>query len=156
MALPARRSERSSAAARPARWSPMQELEQLHERMGQLMETTWPGSGELAGAWSPPVDIEETDDAWVVEAEIPGVKRDDINVELHDGELAISGEIKERERKGLLRRQTRRVGQFDYRVSLPGELDADRIDASLESGVLTLRIPKPEKAQPRRIEIKGG
>ena len=156
MALPARRSERGAAPASPARWTPFQELEQLHERMGRLMETTWPGSGELAGPWSPPVDIEETDDAWVVEAEIPGVEREDINVELHDGELAISGEIKERERKGLLRRQTRRVGQFDYRVSLAGEVDADRIDASLESGVLTLRIPKPEKAQPRRIEITGG
>ncbi len=158
MALPARRSEQTSPSASSARWTPFQELEDLHERMGRLMETGWPGSRELAGAgpWSPPVDIEEQDDAWLVEAEIPGVEREDINVELHEGELAISGEIKERERKGILRRRTRRVGQFDYRVSLPGELDPDRVEASLDGGILRLRLPKPEKAQRRRIEIKGG
>jgi HSP20 family protein len=157
MALPSRRSEQTSPSASPARFSPFQELEDLHDRMGRLMETAWSGSQELGrSTWSPPVDIEERDDAWIVEAEIPGVEREDINVELHDGELAISGEIKERERKGILRRRTRRVGEFDYRVSLPGELDAEGVEASLDGGVLRLQVPKPEKAQRRRIEIKGG
>ena len=129
----------------------------MHERMGRLLEGNLGDLGGLGeGAWSPLVDIEETDDAWIVEADLPGVKRGDVEVELRDGELAISGELKERERRGLLRRRTRRTGRFDYRVTLPGEFDADAIDASLEHGVLTVRVPKPQRAQPRRIEIKGG
>jgi HSP20 family protein len=106
--------------------------------------------------WSPLVDIEETEDAWVLEAELPGVRREDVNVEVRDGELAITGELKERERKGVLRRQTRRTGRFDYRVTLPGDVEADKIEASLEHGVLTLRVPKAPQAQPRRIEVKAG
>ena len=150
--LPTRREERS-----PARWDPFRELEEMHERMGRLLEGNLGDLGGLGeGAWSPLVDIEETDDAWIVEADLPGVKRGDVEVELRDGELAISGELKERERRGLLRRRTRRTGRFDYRVTLPGEFDADAIDASLEHGVLTVRVPKPQRAQPRRIEIKGG
>ena len=150
MPLPARRS-----ASPPERWDPFRELEDLHARMGRLMESAWPGGTEGGGIWSPLVDIEETEDAWLVEAELPGVKEKDINVEVSDSELAISGELKERERKGILRRRTRRTGQFDYRVTLPGEADADRIEASLNEGVLTVRVPKPERARPRRIEIKS-
>lgn len=151
MALPIRRS-----SSPPERWDPFRELEELHTRIGQLIESDWPGPADgAAGIWAPLVDIEETDDAWLVEAELPGVKQEDVNVEVSDSELAISGELKERERKGILRRRTRRTGQFDYRVTLPGEADADRIEASLEKGVLTVRVPKPERARRRRIEIKS-
>ena len=114
MALPARRPPAPS----PERWGPFRELEDLHTRIGHLMESAWPGVAE-GGAWTPLVDIEETDDAWLVEAELPGVKQEDIDVEVSDSEVAISGELKERERKGILRRRTRRTGQFDYRVTLP-------------------------------------
>ena len=69
---------------------------------------------------------------------------------------AIRGEVKERERTGMLRRRTRRTGEFDHRVTLPGELDPDNVDAQLHDGVLTVRIAKPARAQPRRIEVKGG
>jgi HSP20 family protein len=101
------------------------------------------------------VDIEETEDAWVVEAELPGVKKKDVNVEMRGPELIISGEVKERERKGILRRRTRRTGRFDYRVMLPGEAEPEGIDASLHDGVLTVRVPKPERTRPRRIEVKA-
>ena len=74
--------------------------------------------------WVPAVDIEETDEGFVVEAELPGVKREDVTVELRDNELMLHGETKQRERTGILRRQTRRTGQFDYRVMLPGEVDS--------------------------------
>lgn len=153
MALPSRRSHSEP----PERWDPFRELEDLHTRIGQLLQPGWSAQDEgSGGVWSPLVDVEETDDAWVVEAELPGVKRRDIEVEVSDSELAISGELKERERTGILRRRTRRTGRFDYRVTLPGEADADRIVASLDEGVLTIRIPKPERARPRRIEIKSG
>jgi HSP20 family protein len=69
-------------------------------------------------------------------------------------ELTITGEIKERERKGILRRRTRRTGRFEYRVTLPGETDADNVDAKLEGGVLTVRVPKSGRARPRRVEVK--
>jgi HSP20 family protein len=107
------------------------------------------------GAWLPQADIEETDDAWIVEAELPGVDRKDVNVELREGELVITGEIKEKERKGVVRRRTRRTGQFEYRVTLPGQTDPEKIEASLHEGVLTVRVPKAEQAKPRRIEVKA-
>jgi HSP20 family protein len=109
---------------------------------------------EPAG-WIPAVDVEETEDAYVLEAEVPGVKREDVNIEVSGNELAITGEIKEREREGILRRRTRRVGQFEFRVSLPGEVNPEGVDAKLNDGVLTVRVPKAERAQRRRIEVKS-
>ena len=155
MALPIRRRE--SRPAVPASWSPMTELEEMHERIGRLLSGALEDFGGAGAAlWSPLVDIEETDDAWVVEADLPGVKRGDVTVDFQDSELAISGEVKEKERRGILRRRTRRTGRFDYRVTLPGEFDPDAVEAELDSGVLTVRLPKPERAQRRRVEVKGG
>ena len=154
MALPIKRRE--ARPAPPAAWSPVAELEEMHERIGRLLSGTLEDFGELGhGAWAPPVDIEETDDAWLVEAELPGVKQGDITIELQDSELAISGELKEKERKGILRRRTRRTGRFDYRVTLPGEFDPDSVEADLNRGVLTVRVPKPERAKPHRIESRA-
>ena len=67
----------------------------------------------------------------------------------------ISGEIKERERVGILRRRTRRVGKFEYRVSVPSDVAGDKIDANLDDGILTVRIAKPERVQPRKVEVKS-
>jgi HSP20 family protein len=155
MALPVRRSD-IAPSQQLQRWDPFREFEQLHEQLGRLMENTWtpPGVGN-GGAWMPFADIEETEDAWIVEAELPGVDRKDVNVELRDSELFISGEIKEKERKGILRRRTRRTGQFEYRVMLPGKPDDAKIEANLHEGFLTVRVPKSEKARPRRIEVKA-
>jgi HSP20 family protein len=151
MAVPTRRFESS-----PARWDPFRDLEELQARTAQLIESALPpGLTGNGGVWVPPVDIEETDDAWIVEAEIPGVKSDDVNVDLRDSELVITGEIKERERKGILRRRTRKVGEFEFRVTLPGDADPEQVDASLREGVLTVRIPKSQQAEPRRIEISS-
>jgi HSP20 family protein len=83
------------------------------------------------------------------------VNRKDVNVEMRDSELIISGEIKEKERKGVLRRQTRKAGEFEYRVTLPGDSDAEHIEANLHDGVLTVRVPKTEQAKPQRIEVKA-
>jgi HSP20 family protein len=91
----------------------------------------------------------------MVHADLPGAKPEDVDVELNDGELVIHGEIKEEERSGVLRRRARRVGRFEYRVQLPGDVDADNIDAQLHEGVLRLRIPKAAKSQPRKIQVKS-
>jgi HSP20 family protein len=153
MAVLARRRDTSPRSV--TRWEPFRELEELQQATAQLLESAWSGDALSPTAWAPPVDIEETDDAWIVEAELPGVKRDDVNLEVRDNELEISGEIKERERKGILRRRTRRTGFFDYRVTLPGPIDAANIDAKLDDGVLTVRIPKPEQQRARRIDVQS-
>jgi HSP20 family protein len=143
----------------PQRWEPLSEFEQVTDRMRRLLENTFGGFGlstpmiERPG-WSPLVDLEEQDDAYVVEAELPGVKPDDVNVELVGNELMITGEAKEKERKGTVRRRTRHTGRFEYRVSLPAHVDPDKVDAKLSEGVLEVRVPKSERAQRRRIEIK--
>ena len=149
----ARRTETSPRPIR--RWDPFREFEQLQEEMGRLMQSVWSPANGDGGAWTPFADIEETDDAWVIEAELPGVNRDDIVVELQGDELVISGDVKERERRGLLRRRARRTGRFEYHVTLPGAMDEDKIEAKLHDGILTVRIPKTEQARPRRIEVKA-
>ena len=155
MAVPTRRTQ--TASPQPLRrWEPFREFEQLQEQMDQLMQSVLAptGSGN-GGAWIPHADIEETEDAWVIEAEVPGVDRKDVNVELRDSELIITGDIKEKERKGIIRRQTRRKGQFEYRVTLPGQTDQEHIEAKIHDGVLTVRVPKSETAKPRQIEVKA-
>jgi HSP20 family protein len=151
--------ERRSTA--PERWEPLSELEQVTERMRRMLDQTFGGFGwpsplitEAAG-WSPLVDIEEQDDSYVLEAELPGVKREDVDIEVVGSELSITGEIKERERKGALRRRTRRTGRFEYRVRVPDQVDASKIEASLDQGVLTVRVPKSQRAQRQKIEVKS-
>ena len=152
--LPERRSEGETQ-----RYEAGSDLEQVSERLRRMLDQTFVGFAlpslvTAMAAWSPPVDIEEHDDAYVVEAELPGVDRKDVNIELVGNELTITGEIKERERKGVLRRRTRKVGRFDFRVALPEQVDPDGIEAKLDEGVLTVRIPKAQQAQRRQVEIK--
>ncbi|MBP8536062.1 Hsp20/alpha crystallin family protein [Streptomyces sp. MK37H] len=150
MTLPVRRQQTGTV------WDPFREFNDLYQRMGQLWQSAVPGGGGLLGeAWAPLADLEETDDAYLLEVDLPGVKKDDITIELNAGELSVHGEIKEKERTGVLRHRTRRTGQFDYRVTLPQGTDAEHISAELAEGVLTVKVPKAEKARPGRIEITG-
>jgi HSP20 family protein len=113
------------------------------------------GGGGRRSPWSTLADIEETEDAFIVEIDLPGVKADAIRLELRDNELHISGEHKEKERVGVLRRQTRKVGEFEYVVSVPGEIDPEKVDATLHDGVLAVQLGKATTAKPRKIEIKS-
>ena len=151
--VPVRREyEPQPARQRPGIWmDPFRDLSELWDRAWRLMD--WPTFPWPTTAWRPPVDIEETDDAYVFEVDLPGVKRDDIDVEISDNELSITGEIKERERVGVLRHRTRRTGSFQYRTSLPGGVDPDRAEASFADGVLTIRVPRAEEHKPRKIKI---
>jgi HSP20 family protein len=151
-ALPTRR--RDNMTARPVRrFQPFPEFDQLQAQVGELLESAL--AGDVA-PWVPAVDIEETDDAWIVEAELPGVDKKDVSIEMNDNELVVRGEIKEREREGILRRRTRRVGEFEFRVTMPSQAKADDIDAKLDHGVLRIRVPKAQESQPRRVEISDG
>jgi HSP20 family protein len=136
-------------------WGPLSELGQLNERMRRMLDQTFGGMFDEPAGWIPAVDIEELEDAYVVEAEVPGVNREDMNIEVSGNELTISGESKERTREGIIRRRTRRVGQFEFRVVLPIEVNPEGVDAKLNDGVLTVRIPKAAGAKSRRIEVKS-
>ncbi|MFF4568221.1 Hsp20/alpha crystallin family protein [Streptomyces sp. NPDC001410] len=127
------------------------EFNELFERMNRFLEAA--GVTPAVGTWAPLADLQETDDAYVVEAELPGIKREDIDVEISEHELCITGEYKEREREGVLRRSTRRAGRFEYRALLPSDAKAEEITATLADGVLTVTVPKAQEAKPRHIEI---
>jgi HSP20 family protein len=131
-----------------ARWDPLAELDRLSHQVRTYLDRWAPG-----GAFIPLAEVEETDDAYIVEIELPGVKREDVNLELSGSRLTVAGERKERERVGILRRRTRTVGRFHYEVVLPGAIDDGTVEASMSEGVLTVRAPKPARDRPRRIPI---
>jgi HSP20 family protein len=134
-----------------ARWDPLRELDDLYKQVNHLLET---GVGTDGGSrWVPLADIEETDDAYAIEMELPGVKQDDVDIEVNGRELTVSGEIKEKERAGILRRRTRKVGEFSYSVTLPMEIDAENVNADLKEGVLTIRVPKSQRNKSRHVSI---
>jgi HSP20 family protein len=156
MTLPVLRRNREESA--PVSWraplgQPWSDFGELYERMGRLLSETFAGWDRVADGWRPAADVEETDDAYLVEVELPGLKQKDISVEFGSGELAITGEVKERQRVGLLRSRTRRIGHFEYRLSLPADVAEDQINASMGDGVLTVRVPKTTQAQRRKIPI---
>lgn len=107
-------------------------------------------------AWRPALDIIETDDAYVVQAALPGLSADDIDVDIDDGVLTIkadrSDENEEQADKYLLRERS--YGKFARSVRLPKNVSADEISATVESGILTLTLPKSEDAKPKSIEVK--
>jgi HSP20 family protein len=146
MTLPVQRSGRQTEKRRPFRG-----VEDLYNEMDRLVQSVFGGSGD--GTWIPSADVVESDDAYIVEIELPGVRREDVDVELNGNELVVTGEIKEREREGLFRRRTRRVGEFEYRVTLPGDLRTDGVEASLAFGVLTVYVPKAKSTKSSRIEV---
>ncbi|MGW6794898.1 Hsp20/alpha crystallin family protein [Streptomyces chartreusis] len=154
MTTPVRRHRGGAMQGSPVGWArnPLTEFDQLLSEMSGLIESTVGGTAP-AVAWTPLADVTESDDAFHVEIELPGVKSKDINVEANGQELVVTGEIKEKERKGVLRRSTRRTGSFEYRLRLPGEVDTEKINAQMSDGVLTITVPKPEVAKPRHIEI---
>jgi HSP20 family protein len=148
---------RREVGSRPQQYAqPYRELQDLQEQTAQLLQQVMPGA--VAGPvqpWIPDVDIEETEDAWIVEAELPGARAEDVHVEVHNGELSIRGEIVEKERAGLLRRRTRRVGEFEYQVTLPEPVDSEKPEARLHDGVLEVRVPKAERSRSREIPIQS-
>src|SRR5690349_19275749 len=112
-------------------WDPFPEFAQMWNRMAQFFESSGQGGGP--DAWVPAVETDETDDAYLVRAELPGMKRDDVDVELVGNELRVTGEVSQNgEGKALRHRQ----GKFAYRASLPSDTDPAKIDAQLTDGVL--------------------
>ncbi|MDX6292766.1 MAG: hypothetical protein QOH50_1841 [Kribbellaceae bacterium] len=151
MALPARVSRNDGN-----RWDPANEFDRLTQQMSRLFDERGPELPSMLGAdgFTPLADLEETDEAFLLEVELPGIKKKDINIEVEGRRLVISGERTEKERTGWLRRQTRSRGRFRYEVILPDELDEDQIEATLADGVLQVRIPKRSTGRRHHIDVK--
>jgi HSP20 family protein len=124
----------------------------------RLFDAFFGADREQGRRWVPPVDLVEAEDHFVLKADLPGLSEDDVNVEVQDGTLAISGERHaehESHEHGWYRLE-RSFGSFHRSLTLPDGVDADAISARFENGVLEVRIPKPEERKPRRVEISGG
>jgi HSP20 family protein len=136
---------------------PLERLRAVSRLLDELAGD-WPGSRIMSaeGASTPLGDLEELDDAWVLSVVLPGVTRDDIDVQLDGRRLTVRAERKQTERKGLVRRTTRTTGRCFMGVVLPSDIDPDDVQANLEDGVLTVRVAKPEaqRGGQRRIAIQ--
>ncbi len=111
-----------------------------------------------AGAWSPALDVEENEDAFVLHVELPGIEPEDVEVSLEENVLTVTGErrfYEERETEGF-RRIERRFGRFHRAVRLPDRVDPDRVEANYNNGLLSVTVPKAEEARPRRIQVRSG
>jgi len=140
------------------RWDPFREALNLRQAMDKLMDDGLMRPRLIFDEGAlPSVDIYETDSDFVVKASVPGVKQEDLDINIVGDTLTIKGEVKaEQEEKGRnYYRQECRYGTFARSLTLPAELNADKADASMENGVLTLTIPKTEKAKPKAIQVKA-
>jgi HSP20 family protein len=142
------------------RWSPMKDLMGMQEEMDMLFDNFFSSArrrDEVGLArWAPRVDIAEDNTSYELTADLPGMKKDDIKVEVHDGTLRLRGEKKieqEKDQKNY-RLAERYYGEFVRTFTLPENVNKEGIEAEFNDGVLKLSIPKIEKAKPRQIEVK--
>ena len=150
MALPVRHPDTSVDRGR---WDPFADLDRLNRQLSSYLDSWRQLPGALTGAFTPFGDVEETDDAYLVEIELPGLKKDDLDIAIAGRRLTVTGERKERQRVGILRRREWVVGRFHYEATLPGEVDEIGVEAHLDEGVLTVRVPKAASERPRRIPV---
>jgi HSP20 family protein len=142
------------------RWDPFRELEQMHNRLSSLFDgesSRRNGKESLRVAeWAPVVDIAEDDKSYVIKAELPEVKKDDVRVSVENGVLTITGERKaEKEEKGKkYHRVERSYGAFARSFTLPGDIDSEQVSAAFKDGMLTVTVMKSEKARPKHIDVK--
>jgi HSP20 family protein len=137
-------------------WSPVDRLNSLRDEVNRLFEFSWPSrdSGLFSG-WSPALDVFDDKDNLVVKVELPGLKKEEINLSLHEGVLTISGERKHEVEKqeGQSFRSERYFGKFQRSVTLPTAVDSGKVNATYKDGVLTVELPKAEEAKPKQIAV---
>jgi len=137
------------------RWTPWQELENMNRQFSHLLDDSPLSTLNEAEKWAPRVDIRETDDALLVQAELPGIDKKDVQLEVKDGVLTLSGERRYEKdvKEENVHRVERAYGRFSRSFSLPSNVDANNVDASMKDGVLEVRLPKRESAKPKAISI---
>jgi HSP20 family protein len=144
-----------------ARWTPMGHLQSFQDEMNRMFNQFFRGGGEEGSwghsTWTPPVDIYETDDALVFQADLPGVDKDEVSIEVHNNTLILRGERKHDAAvtEDNYHRVERAYGPFQRSFVLPTMVDQEKVQASYHEGMLELRLPKLESAKPRRIAIQS-
>ena len=138
-------------------WAPLDQWTNLREEINRLFEAPF---GEMAReseffGWAPALDLYEDKDHLIVKAELPGMKKEDIDISLHQGSLIISGERKEESPggDGETSRTERFFGRFQRSLELPKPVDPNKVSASYKDGILTVRLPKTEESKPKQITV---
>lgn len=134
------------------RRDPFADVQELINRMTGLIQPA--AEGEAERPWVPVAEIDELEDTYIARLELPGIAPSDIEIGIRDRELCVTGEVREEDEASNVLRA--RVGRFHYHASLPSDVDADNIKASMDEGVLTMRIPKAQKGKSRHIQITDG
>ncbi len=148
------------------RWDPLRDIDSLQGEMNRLFSTFFDtptarggnGGGAAARRWIPAMDLVEAGEHFVLKADLPGMTEDDVKIELENNVLTISGERKtelEDKHEGYYRLE-RSSGAFTRSLTLPEGIDAGAVAATFDNGVLEVRIPKPEQAKPKRVQIAVG
>lgn len=143
-----------------ARWDPFREIMSIRNTMDRLFDSVLSGT---TLTWQPTVwdlalDVAEDEDEYVVKASIPGINPDDLEITFSNNTLTIKGEVKEDKEleQAHYHLRERRYGSFARSVTLPAGIEADKIEATYEAGVLKLRLPKAEEVRPKKIAINSG
>ena len=137
--------------------SPWRELEEMSDRLTRMFDESVSGRGQNGGTWFPAVNVEETSDELILTAELPGMGEDDIELELENNILTISGEKREEREEGDERRYhlwERTYGTFQRSFTLPRTVNAESIEARFKDGILHVHMPKQEEAKGRKIAIR--
>ncbi|MEV4531068.1 Hsp20/alpha crystallin family protein [Streptosporangium sp. NPDC049304] len=134
------------------RRDPFGDMQDLFHQLGLLTRQT--AEGEAERPWMPIAEIDEIDDAYLARLEMPGIAPEDVEISINGRELCVNGEVHTEEgRSNALRVRT---GRFHFHTSLPSDVDQEGVEASMDEGILTLRIPKAMQGQGRRIEVRAG
>ncbi len=138
-------------------WDPFQEMETLLDRYNRSSRKTLANSDDRSfevGDWMPVVDIEETEEAFAIKAELPGVEKDDVSINIDKGVLTIKGEKKTETEDKKRHRVECSYGSFVRSFTLPQSIKVDEVQAEYNNGILNLTIPKSEEEKPKEIEVK--
>jgi HSP20 family protein len=140
-----------------SRWEPFRELVSLRDDMDRLFRSFFGGPiEEVEGFWAPTVDIEEDNDNYFVKAEIPGIKKEDVKISVRGNTLSVSGERKQESetKEKTFHRIERSYGRFMRTITLPSDVDPNKVKATYKDGILTISLPKPESTKPKEIEVE--
>jgi len=144
-----------------AQWSPFRNLSNLREEIDRLFESPLAemtrASDQFLSGWTPAVDLYEDKDNLYLKAEVPGMKKEDIIISIHDGVLSLSGERKHEEKHSTAEvyRSERFLGRFQRTLTLPTLVDTEKVKATYTDGILSVTLPKAEESKPKQIEIKA-
>jgi HSP20 family protein len=141
-------------------WSPFRQLSALRDEIDRLFESPLNeltrSSQQFLSGWLPAVDLYDEGDHLVLKAELPGIKKEELNISLHGDVLTLSGERKDSGefKEAEVFRSERFVGRFQRSITLPMSVDSGKVQASYKDGILAVTLPKAEEAKPKRIDVK--